>query len=151
SLAVRAFASEGMPKDTVLCMVGDGPLRAACIDEARRLGLGDRILFAGSVPDAASLFQAFDALLLSSSTEGTPMAILEAAVAGVPVVSTAVGGVPVLLGPGSPTLVPYGDPERLGEAVGAVLIDAQAAAQAVRDLQARVLTDDPDGWIRQYA
>jgi len=150
-LAVRAFAGAHLPDDAVLCMVGDGPLREPCVEEARRLDVGDRVVFPGSVPDAASLFKAFDLLLLSSSTEGTPMAILEAAVAGVPVVSTAVGGVPALLGPGSPALVPHGEPGRLGEAVGTVLLDADAAARALSGLQARVLTDDPGGWIRQYA
>ena len=78
-------------------VVGDGPERAALERQASSLGIGDRVTFAGSVPEAARIARALDRFVLSSRSEGTPMTILEVLGAGVPVVATAVGGVPELL------------------------------------------------------
>jgi len=150
-LAVRAMADAAMAPEVTLCMVGDGPLRKSCMEEAERLGVGDRVVFPGPVPDAADLFRAFDLLMLSSSTEGTPMAILEAAVAGVPVVATSVGGVPALLGAESRALVPYGDPHALAEAMTFVLGSSEVAERMTTDVRERVMGDDPRGWVTQYA
>ena len=104
-------------------VVGDGPERAALEEQARSLGIGDRVTFAGSVPEAARIVKALDLFVLSSRSEGTPMTILEVMGAGVPVVATAVGGVPeVVDAPRAGWLVPAEDPmtlaRTLGEAIG---------------------------------
>lgn len=78
-------------------VVGDGRARAACERAARESGA--RIRFVGAVPDAATLLGAFEVLALTSRTEGTPMVLLEAMAAGVPIVATAVGGVPDVITP----------------------------------------------------
>lgn len=75
-------------------IVGDGPERAALTAQAERLGIADRITWHGLVPAAGTLMSAFDLFVLSSRTEGTPISLLEAMAARVPVVVTAVGGVP---------------------------------------------------------
>ena len=66
----------------------------------------------------------FGAYVLSSTTEGMPMTILEAFAAGVPVISTAVGDIPQMLDQGAAgLLVPPGDPRALAEAMGRLLSD----------------------------
>ena len=67
-----------------------------------------------------SSFPGADALVLSSVTEGLPMALLEAMAAGVPCVATAVGGVPALLSPGAGIVVPPQNPEALARAMAEI-------------------------------
>ncbi len=75
-------------------IVGDGELRARLEDLARQLELAPRVHFLGWREDLAPIYSDLDLLALTSDNEGTPVAVLEAMAAGVPVVSTAVGGVP---------------------------------------------------------
>ncbi len=72
---------------------------AGLSNQAEALGLGGKIDFLGNRSDPEDFFPGLDALMLTSLNEGTPMAILEAGACGCPVVATAVGGVPDLLGP----------------------------------------------------
>ena len=79
-------------------LVGDGELKEELFDYARRLGIGEDIIFAGWKKDMGEVYAALDVLALTSANEGTPVAIIEAMAARVPVVATAVGGVLDLLG-----------------------------------------------------
>lgn len=146
---VQAMAS--LRPDVTLCMVGDGPVLAATRALAASLGLQERIRFAGAVPAAGALLRAFDVLALSSRTEGTPMVVLEAAAAGVPVVATAVGGVPDLLGSDAASLVSAGDPGALGAAIAQVLSDPASAAERASQLADRLAAShDPVRWAAAY-
>jgi glycosyltransferase involved in cell wall biosynthesis len=78
----------------VLCMVGDGPDRPDLERRAHELGIVRDTLFLGYQEDVAPFYAAFDALVLPSSNEGTPVSAIEALAAGRPVVATRVGGVP---------------------------------------------------------
>jgi glycosyltransferase involved in cell wall biosynthesis len=80
--------------DATLCMVGDGPDRQHLEQRAHELGLMGDTLFLGYQEDVAPFYAAFDALVLPSSNEGTPVSVIEALAAGRPVVATRVGGVP---------------------------------------------------------
>lgn len=115
--AARRIADE-LPAARFL-IVGDGPLRSELEEEAQRLGLAERVRFAGLQEDVAPFFAAFDLYLMSSQFEGLPLALLEAMAAGVPVVATAVGGIPEALADGHEgVLVAAGDADVLaGEAV----------------------------------
>jgi len=77
-----------------LCMVGDGPDRGQLEDRAHELGIVRDTLFLGYQEEVAPFYAAFDALVLPSGNEGTPVSAIEALAAGRPVVATRVGGVP---------------------------------------------------------
>ena len=77
-----------------LCLVGDGPDRPALERRAHELGIMRETLFLGYQEDVGPLYAAFDALVLPSGNEGTPVSVIEALAAGTPVVATRVGGVP---------------------------------------------------------
>lgn len=78
-------------------LVGDGPDLAAVREMAHSLGIANRITTCGVVASASRYLAAFDILALTSRTEGTPMILLEAMWASLPIVATAVGGVPYIL------------------------------------------------------
>jgi glycosyltransferase involved in cell wall biosynthesis len=113
-------------------MLGAGRERGSLERRARDLGLGERLTFHGVVPAAGRLMRAFDALVLSSRTEGTPIVLLEALGAGVPVVTTAVGGVPDVVSPAEARLVAPDDPAALANAIREVVTDPAAAASRAR-------------------
>jgi glycosyltransferase involved in cell wall biosynthesis len=131
-LALAALAASA--DDIVLCVVGDGPRAAALHDEARRLGVDGRVVWAGEHADARRLMRAFDALLVTSSFEGMPLAVLEALVAGVPVVSTDVGVMRELLAEGAGAVVDQATPDAIAAALASTIAGppTPAAAQAQR-------------------
>jgi glycosyltransferase involved in cell wall biosynthesis len=79
-------------------IVGDGNLRDALEQLAETLGLRSRFAFLGNRTDIARVYNGLDIVALTSLNEGTPLSLIEAMAAGKPVISTAVGGVPGLLG-----------------------------------------------------
>ncbi len=79
-------------------IAGDGHLRNALEAEAKSLGLGETLEFLGHRSDITNIISAMDIVALTSWNEGTPLSLIEAMAVGVPVVSTAVGGVVDLLG-----------------------------------------------------
>jgi glycosyltransferase involved in cell wall biosynthesis len=91
-VAFKRLRDEGV--DAVLCLVGDGPDRPHLERRAHELGVIRDTLFLGYQEDVAPFYAAFDALVLPSSNEGTPVSAIEALAAGRPVVATRVGGVP---------------------------------------------------------
>jgi len=78
-------------------IVGDGERRAELEEMAAELGLADAVRFTGWRADLPVIYADLDVVVIASRNEGTPVSIIEAMAAGVPVVSTAVGGVPDLL------------------------------------------------------
>src|SRR5262249_44431217 len=123
-----------------ITVVGDGRERAAVEAMAGDLGVADRIAWAGIVPNAAALMRAFDVLVLSSRTEGTPITLLEAMSAEVPIVATAVGGVPDVIGAAEGILVPAEDPLALAEAIRGVAANPSAAAERAVKAKRRLET-----------
>jgi glycosyltransferase involved in cell wall biosynthesis len=132
-------------------MVGDGPDLASARAAAERRGVANTIAWPGLVPDAGRLLAAFDLFALSSRTEGTPIVLLEAMAAGVPVVATAVGGVPDVVGPAEALLVPPDDPGALAGAIRDALADpagARAKAAAAGRRLASEFAVEP--WLERY-
>jgi glycosyltransferase involved in cell wall biosynthesis len=121
-LAVRALRERGV--DTVLCMVGDGPDRDAVERRAHQLGIVRDSLFLGYQEEVASYYAAFDALILPSANEGTPVSAIEALGGGRPVVATRVGGVPDVVRDGiDGFLVEPGDVDAMAERLSALAAD----------------------------
>ncbi len=89
---VRAARSHGV--DAVLCMVGDGPDRTRLEELAHELGIARACYFVGYQEDVAGYYRLFDAFVLPSVNEGTPVSAIEALASGTPVVANRVGGVP---------------------------------------------------------
>jgi glycosyltransferase involved in cell wall biosynthesis len=109
-------------------VVGDGPLREELLALARRIGVEDRVRFLGYRTDARALVGLMDVLVVPSLTEGSPLIVLEAMAAGVPVVASAVGGIPDQVRHGEEgLLVPPGDQEALAGALGELLRDPDRA------------------------
>ncbi len=85
-------------KKIKLILVGDGEVRQQLEDYTGSLGIGENVLFYGWVKDIARIYADIDILALTSLNEGTPVSIIEAMAAAVPVVTTGVGGIKDLLG-----------------------------------------------------
>ena len=79
-------------------IVGDGELKTELVAEASKLKVSEAIRFCGWRKNMAAVYTQLDAVVLTSKNEGTPVAIIEAMAASRPVVATAVGGVPDLIG-----------------------------------------------------
>jgi glycosyltransferase involved in cell wall biosynthesis len=136
----------------VLSVIGDGDQRAALQIAAVRHGFAERVRWHGLVPDASRLYPAFDCLVSSSRTEGSPIVLLEAMGTGVPIVATRVGGVPDLVRSEDGLLVPPENPSALGVAIRAALTDREAALTRSASARDRVARDyAPGAWIDRYA
>ncbi len=123
-------------EDTVLVVVGDGPLEQELRAQADADRLSDRILWLGALPAAWDIVAAADVFVLSSHWEACSLAAQEAMALGVPVVATGVGGMPELITDGvSGRLVPPAEPVALARALKDTLDDpsrARAYVQAAR-------------------
>jgi len=108
-----------------LLIVGDGDQMPALQAQAAALGVAARVTFAGHRTDVPGLLGALDVFAISSTYEGTPLALFEAMAAGKAIVSTAVDGCREVLEDGlTGLLVPPRDPAALATALGRVLDDA---------------------------
>jgi glycosyltransferase involved in cell wall biosynthesis len=121
-LAVRALTDVA---GATLVLVGEGGERSALEDLARRLGVGDRVLFAGWVETPRAYFGTFDLFVLPSRFEGFPLVVLEALLARSAVVAADVGSVAeAVRNEETGLLVPAGDPTALAAGVRRLLGDA---------------------------
>ena len=109
-----AAALPGLPANSQLVILGIGRLEQDLKAMARELGIGDRVLFLGQVPEARRFFRAFDVFALTSDHEPFGMVLLEAMAAGVPLLATACGGAKEVV-EGVGILFPLGDTERLAQ------------------------------------
>jgi len=121
-----------------LVLVGEGPLRWRLEALVARLGIGQRVRFAGFREDVAEIIAAADLVVLGSRWEGMPNVILEAMAGGRPVVCTKVEGIFELLGENAElqTAAPN-DPQGFADKVVAIASDGQLAGRLGRENQAR--------------
>jgi L-malate glycosyltransferase len=104
-------------------LVGDGPLREGLEQEAEKLGLGDRVRFAGHRQDIQAVLASLDITVLPSASESLSNAIIESMAAGVPVVAYRVGGNPELVGEDRGILLDPSDEAGLATAMERLLAD----------------------------
>ncbi|HEX8362156.1 MAG TPA: glycosyltransferase [Longimicrobium sp.] len=134
-----------------LSVLGDGGERAGLEARTHALGIADRVQWHGMVPDAARHLGACDAFVLSSRTEGTPIALFEAIAAGLPVVATRVGGVPEVVSSAEALLVPPEDPAALAAALRALVADPTNAETRAKAALHRLETSFASGpWLDRY-
>jgi glycosyltransferase involved in cell wall biosynthesis len=119
--AARLIANQDAA--AIFLIAGDGELRGALEEAARDSGIADRVRFLGWRRDLATIYGASDVFLLTSRNEGTPVALIESLAAGVPGVSTDVGGVRDVLQHDTGVVVPFGDAAALASAVTQFLGD----------------------------
>ena len=137
-LAFKELRERGI--DALLCMVGDGPERAQVEQRAHDLGIIRDTLFLGYQEDVAPFYSAFDAMILPSGNEGTPVSAMESLAAGRPVVATRVGGVPDVVRDGEDGfLVELGDVRELAGALERLAEDSELRVRMGEAGRARVL------------
>jgi glycosyltransferase involved in cell wall biosynthesis len=134
-----------------LSVIGDGKPLKQLQGRAAFLGVEKQITWHGLVPDAGRLLAAFDVVVLSSRTEGTPIILFEAIAARVPVVATAVGGVPNVISDREAVLVPAEDPLALAQGVARALDDRAGALARATAASERVAFKFAVGpWIERH-
>lgn len=110
-----------LDKSVRAVLVGDGGERPKLVEQAKRLGIADRVTFAGFQSEAHMhlYYSAADLVCLPSLEEGWPDALMEGFACGCPVVASDVGGVSEILGlTGSGVMAPPGDARGLAAALG---------------------------------
>lgn len=119
-LLVRAYARAAGRIGRPLHIAGEGPMRAEIEELAAALGVSDRVRFLGrlSRAEVGEAMRRAHALVLPSRHEGMPIVVIEALASGLPVVASAVGGIPELVrDPGLGVLVDPGDERALADAL----------------------------------
>lgn len=146
---VRIFAQVREQVPSVLVLVGDGPDRREAEETARELGVLGDVRCLGKIDEVAPLLAAADLYLLPSESESFGLSALEALASGVPVVASAVGGLPEVVKDGvTGALRPVGDVAGMAAAAVALLEPARwgaASAAAAADARSRFATADVVG------
>ena len=139
---IRIFAKVSRALPATLVMVGDGPDRGLAQDEARALGVADRIQFLGRIENVAPLLSGADLFLLPSASESFGLSALEALACGVPVVASNAGGIPEVIREGvTGALRDVGDVDAMAAAAVEILSDdarwARMSVAAASDARQR--------------
>lgn len=125
-----------------LVLLGEGREETSLRQQARRLGIGPRVFFAGFQPRPAAWMKLVDCMVQPSSTGGTPNSVLEAMLLGVPVIATAVGGMPDVIEDGqSGLLVAPESPVALAEAMQTMVRSATLRQRFALEGKQRVQRD----------
>jgi glycosyltransferase involved in cell wall biosynthesis len=143
-VAVRALAA--LPEDTVLVVLGEGPERPTLERLARELEVESRVFLPGRVPDVAAWLRRASALVHPARWEGFGLGVLEAMLAGLPVVATNVSSLPELVADGETgLLVAPDDPSALGLALAEALerpeLGDAGRARALREFSVARMAD----------
>jgi glycosyltransferase involved in cell wall biosynthesis len=118
-------------------IAGDGPQAAELAAQVRRFAIADRVRFAGH-RSAREAFAMGRMLVIPSRAESLPYVVLEAAAAGIPIISTGVGGIPEIFGPQSASLIAPDDVGVLVGAIGSALDAPREAKRLAQLVRARV-------------
>jgi len=125
-MLIEAFRMIASRHDKVkLKLVGDGELRSAIEDKVKKYGLDNRVEFLGIRKDIPAILAASDIFVMSSSWEGLPLTVLEAMSAGLPIVATAVGGIPDVVKDNGFLIENYRDVELFASKIEELILDKQ--------------------------
>jgi glycosyltransferase involved in cell wall biosynthesis len=136
-----------------LVIVGDGPEREPLEETAASLGISDGVAFTGQVKNVEVYYAAADVLANPSHSDGSPYVLLEAMATGLPIVATAVGGVPEMIENNETALlVPASDPQAMADAIARILNDEKLAAQLAENAGELVSSRfSPEAYVRSLA
>ncbi|MGA1794321.1 MAG: glycosyltransferase [bacterium] len=140
-MLLQGFARIGASIPRVrLLIVGDGPEREALRGMAERLGIAERVIFAGFQPDVLPWMASLDIFCLTSEEEGLPQSLLEAMALGRPVVATRVGGTGEVIGREGKEgiLIPPGDADALCRAVVSLIRSPRDAQRMGNEARERI-------------
>lgn len=138
--AITAYATvrDTAPK-SVFVILGEGEMRNKIEAHIKNLALEDAVFLLGHVSDAATYLQALDVFVLASHSEALSLAVLEAGLAGVPVIATAVGGIPEIITDDTKgVLVPARSTRELAHAIDGLLRDKERRDKLGKNLQETV-------------
>lgn len=125
--------------DAEFMIVGEGQCRAGLTAQAQSLGVADRVRFLGHRDDVPAVLAEADLFVLPSRSEAFPNSVMEAMAAGLPVVGSAVGGIPELVDDGrTGYLVPPGEPGPLADALIGLMDHPDRAAEFGRAGRRRI-------------
>lgn len=134
-----------------LVLVGDGARRAELVALAQQQGLDAAVEWTGAVQDVWPVLARADVFALAAWQEPLGIAALEAMAAGLPVVATAVGGLPEVVPEAAGTLVPAGDVEAMATALTALLTDPARRRAAGRAGLAQATLTSSAAMVEAYA
>lgn len=128
-------------------LVGEGPDEQLLRHKARCFQVEDCFIFTGHVPDLGPYYTMANLLVLPSHTEGSPNVLLEAMAAGLPVVATAVGGVPdIVLNEKEALLVEKQNPVALARGIERILSDANLRSRLAEAARQRISAYTPEAY-----
>jgi glycosyltransferase involved in cell wall biosynthesis len=124
-------------RSVTLTLGGDGEEMSMLQAQCERLGLDSAVRFLGHVP-ARTGFSQGRLLVVPSRGDSMPYVVVEAAAAGIPILAARVGGIPEILGPDHPNLVPPDNVPALADAIAAAIDDPSGMRDKARALRERV-------------
>ncbi len=136
-LLLDAIAALQAGRRVTATIVGSGPDEAALKARSAGLGLTDRVRFTGALP-ARDAFGLGRVMVVPSRAESFPYVVLEAAAAGLPLIATAVGGIPEIVHGTDTALIEPGSTPALVSALNAVLDDPEGSSARAKRLRANV-------------
>jgi len=138
-LPLEAFAALADSRSH-LVFLGAGDLRAPLLDFIRSRGLQHRIHLLGKRHDVADCLAASDVFVMGSNWEGNPLSVMEAMAAGLPVIATAVGGIPELVdNQRTGILIPSGDRTAMTAAMARLIAQPEQRAAMGQAASARAI------------
>ncbi len=128
-----------LPPNAHLVLIGGGEGKNRIMQRAEELGVAARVHFAGFIPNASHLLPAFDMFVISSLKEGLPYVLLEAGLARVPIVATAVGEIPNVLTQGETgLLVASENSDELARDMSAYISDPESREKMAKNFRQKV-------------
>jgi len=137
--AAKIMNKNAMAPEAIFVVIGEGRERKMLGNMIRERNLENRFFLVGAVPDAAKYLKAFDVFALPSIKEGFPYVLLEAMSAGLPVVSSLVGGTPEIIKNGEDGfLILSKNPKILAERIADILDNPELAEKLSRKAEEKV-------------
>lgn len=137
-LEIAASVTSKIP-GTRFLLAGEGPEESLLRDQAARLGIADKVIFAGYIPDIRVVYAASDILLMPSRFEGLPMTLLESMAMGLPVVASNLDGIAEVVSDSREGfLAPAGDASVFADRITDLLSNPELASDFSRNARAKI-------------